>query len=84
MLAVYKQQPLHCDQLAPGHYLIELQERVNRPIRHDAHGNTGEQVHIFSGEELMPGIEQFATKCAVIVFIMISGHYLVTQTLRNI
>lgn len=54
-LAVYTKQPSHVERLAPGHYLIDFGGELTGQFGMHAHGKAGEQVHIFSGEELMSG-----------------------------
>lgn len=54
LLAVYKKQPSRVERLAPGHYLIDFGSELTGQFAMHAHGNAGEQVHILSGEELMP------------------------------
>ncbi|NQX58100.1 family 78 glycoside hydrolase catalytic domain [Paenibacillus qinlingensis] len=55
LLAVYKKQPTHVERLAPGHYLIDFGGELTGQFAMNAHGIAGDQVHIFSGEELLPG-----------------------------
>ncbi|CAN7657751.1 family 78 glycoside hydrolase catalytic domain [Paenibacillus sp. LjRoot56] len=55
LLDVYKKQPSHVERLAAGHYLIDFGTELTGQFAMSAHGNAGEQVHILSGEELLPG-----------------------------
>lgn len=55
LLAVYKKQPSHVVRLGPGHYLIDFGGELTGQFAMVAQGNAGDEVHIFSGEELMPG-----------------------------
>ncbi|MGO4498329.1 family 78 glycoside hydrolase catalytic domain [Paenibacillus sp. 2RAB27] len=55
LLSVYKKQPTHVERLAAGHYLIDFGSELTGQFAMRAQGNAGEQVHIMSGEELLPG-----------------------------
>ncbi|MDR6550305.1 family 78 glycoside hydrolase catalytic domain [Paenibacillus qinlingensis] len=55
LLAVYKKQPAHVKRLGEGHFLIDFGSELTGQFAMSAHGNGGDPVHIFSGEELMTG-----------------------------
>lgn len=55
VLDVYRKQPSNVQQLAPGHYLIDFGGELTGQFAMTAYGEVGEEVQIWSGEELLPG-----------------------------
>ena len=52
-LSVYEKKPVQVTQLAPGRYLVDFGEELTGQFTMKAKGESGEQVEILSGEELL-------------------------------
>ena len=52
---VYERKPVAVERLAPGRYLIDFGGELTGHFVMDARGARGDEIDVFSGEELLPG-----------------------------